>query len=65
MDGKWYMGVECCICHRFMGTKEVSENPGKKVSHGICPKCLPKYHAEQMAEVEEMLKRMKKEENNV
>lgn len=62
MGDKWVMTVECCICHRFIKTVKVDKDPKGMISHGICPICLPDYHARMMAEVEEYLKR---EVNNV
>ena len=42
--------VECCRCHRDMGTKEGFErNPGcteEIVSHGLCAACVDEVMAE-------------------
>ena len=55
----WLMGKECCVCGGYMEPIEVRKNPGKDITLGICPICGPKWHAEQMAEVEAMIKHEK------
>jgi len=57
----WTLGKECCVCHGYMDPVQVRKNPGMEITHGLCSTCAPKWHAEQLADVADMLKRHLKE----
>ena len=46
----------CSLCREKYGEKEIEHDPEGRVTHGMCPSCGPKWRAEQMKEVEQMLK---------
>ena len=49
--------VICSVCSIPYDEREVQKDPKGLWSHGMCSFCGPKWHAEQMKEVREMLKR--------
>ncbi len=49
--------VMCSVCNTPFTERKVKKDPKGRCTHGMCPLCGPKWHAEQMEEVKEMLKR--------
>jgi hypothetical protein len=45
------MRVVCCICHSEI---KVHKGGSDKISHGMCPKCVPKYLEDQGFTLEEI-----------
>lgn len=49
--------VVCSVCTLEYDEKKVEKDPKGRLSHGMCSFCGPRWHAEQMAEVGELLKK--------
>jgi hypothetical protein len=43
--------VECAVCGKVMGKLKVTYDPKGAHSTGMCPKCAPEWHAQQLADV--------------